>query len=188
MKPTAHPKTSLALLVLAVLSILPSAGCGNSGGVMAPAIMFNYAPASGPSPSVTTVLGPASTSSVAEIEIYISGVPDVLAASFTLDYDQATVVFLDFDVAASHLVSDGAAIQPIVQQTQTGQVTVGVTRLGATGIDFDQTHLLIRIRFLRAASSGTSALTFGNNELLNSMAPPQPISGVQWFGGNFQIN
>jgi hypothetical protein len=36
--------------------------------------------------------------------------------------------------------------------------------------------------------NGVSALTFGNNELLDSMTPPQPIPGVQWFGGSFQVN
>lgn len=177
------------MLALAVLSILPSGGCGSSsGGAVAPAIMFSYAPSNGPSPSVTTALGPASTASVAEIEFYVTDVLGVLSAGFTLDYDPATVAFLDFDVVGSHLASDGATIQPFVQLTQTTQVTVGVTRLAATGIDFNGPQLLIRIRFLRATSIGTSTLTFGNNELLDAMAPPQPISGVQWFGGSFQVN
>jgi len=189
MRPTNNTTTAVAVLASAMLLILPSAGCGSSGSaVMAPALMLTYAPATGASPSVTTALGAASSASVAQIEIYVNDVLDVLTASFTLDYDPTTVSFLDFDAAGSHLASDGTTIQPFVQLTQPGQVTVGVTRLGATGIDFNGGQLLMRIRFVRVASSGTSTLTFGNNELLDSTAPPQPISGVQWFGGSFQVN
>ena len=179
----------LAALTLVALSILPAGGCGGSSvGAVTSALTFTYVPSTGPSPSVTTVLGVASTASVAEIEIHVTDVLDVLTASFTLDYDPATVGYLDFDAAGSHLASDGVTIQPFVQLTRPGVVTVAVTRLGATGIDFDGSQFLIKIRFLRVTSSGTSALTFGNNELLDAMAPPQPISGVQWFDGTFQVN
>jgi len=189
MKPTGSRPMSLAMLVMAMCSMLFAAGCSSSGsGVVASPIMFTYVPGAGPSPSVTTVLGAASTASVAEIEIHVTGVLDVLTASFTLDYDPATVGFLDFDAAGSHLASDGTTIQPIAQLTGAGQVTVGVTRLGATGIDFNTAQFLIKIRFLRVTANGTSMLAFGNNELLDSMTPPQPIAGVQWFGGTFQVN
>jgi len=189
MEPTNSRPVFLAVLALAVLSILVATGCKSSGGGMVAApTMFTYAPAGGPSPSVTTVLGAASTASVAEIEFYVTGVSDVLTASFTLDFNPATVDYMDFDAAGSHLASDGTMIQPLAQLTQPGRVTVGVTRLGATGIDFNATEFLIKIRFMRGATAGTSPLTFVNNELLDSMAPPQPIAGVQWFGGTFQVN
>jgi len=189
MKSLDHQRTVLATLALLALSLLPMGGCGSSSsGVVASSILFTYVPVTGSSPSVTTALGVASTASVAEIEIYVSDVLDVLSASFTLDYDPATVGFLDFDTTGSHLSSDGVTVQPLVQLTGTGQVTVGVTRLGGTGIDFNGRRLLIVIRFLRVTSGGTSTLAFGNNDLLDTMAPPQPISGVQWFGGTFQVN
>ncbi len=158
---------------------------------MTPTIVLTYVPAPGTGlATVSTASGAGSTDGMAEVEIYVTGVLDVFTASFTLSFDAASVAFLDFDVAGSHLGSDGATIQPIVQQTQSGELTVGLTRLGATatGIDFNGTQLLMRIRFVRAASSGTSTLTFGNNDLLDAMAPPQSIPGVQWFGGSFQIN
>ena len=188
MKTTAGPKISLPLLALAVLAMLLSGGCGSSSNVPMLVTMFTYVPMNGPSPSVTTELGPASTVTVAEIDIYATDVLDVLTAGFTLDYDPATVSFRDFDTTGSHLTSDGTTIQPFAQLTGAGQVTVGVTRLGASGIDFNGRQLLIRIRFTRVTDNGVSALTFGNNELLDSMTPPQPISGVQWFGGSFQVN
>jgi predicted deacylase len=188
MKTTTAPKISLPLLALVALAILPSGGCGSSSNAPMLVTMFTYAPMSGPSPSVTTELGPTSTVNIAEIDVYATDVLDVLTAGFTLDYDPATVSFRDFDTAASHLASDGTMIQPFVQLTGAGQVTVGVTRLGATGIDFNGRQLIIRIRFTRVIDNGVSALTFGNNELLDSMTPPQPITGVQWFGGSFQVN
>ena len=191
MKPITSRPFLFAMFAVALLGVLPSAGCGSSGGgaVMTPTITLMYVPASAAGlATVTTASGAGSTDSIAVVEIYVTGVLDVLTASFTLNFDTASVAFLDFDVAGSHLGSDGATIQPIVQQTQTGELTVGLTRLAATGIDFNATQLLIRIRFVRAASSGTSTLTFGNNGLLDAMTPPQSIPGVQWFGGSFQIN
>ena len=164
-------------------------GCGSSGGVIATTIILTYAPDPGIGlATVTTATGAGSTNSIAEVEVYITDVLDVLTASFTLDFDATSVAFLDFDTSGSYLGSDGVTIQPIVQQVQSGQLTVGLTRLGANGIDFNGRQLLIRIRFSRASSSGTSTLTFSNNDLLDSTAPPQPIPGVQWFGGSFQIN
>ncbi|TDI48836.1 MAG: hypothetical protein E2P01_04550 [Acidobacteria bacterium] len=176
---------------LAASIAVPLAGCGSSGGggVMTPAIVLTYVPVSGTgAATVTTLSGVGSTDGIAVVEIYVTGVLDVLTASFMLSFDTASVAFLDFDVSGSHLASDGASIQPIVQQVQSGELTVGLTRLGATGIDFNGTQLLMRIRFVRVASSGTSTLTFSNNDLLDAMAPPQSIPGVQWFGGEFQIN
>ena len=49
-------------------------------------------------------------------------------------------------------------------------------------------QLLMGIRFVRVAARGTSTLKLRNNDLLDAMAPPQSIRGVQWFGGEFQIN
>jgi len=179
----------LVTFALLALLVFVSGGCGSSGNpVITSPIMFNYVPTTGPSPSVTTALGAASTGNVAEIEIHVTDVLDVLGAGFTIDFDPTTVSFVDFDVAGSHLSSDGATIQPFAQLTGTGQITVGVTRLGASGIDFNGRQLLIVIRFRRVTPNGTSMVMFGNNDLLDSMAPPQPIPGVQWFGGEFQVN
>lgn len=191
MKPGIQRNRLILAFVFAAMLAVPLTGCGSSGGggVMVPTIMLTYAPAPGTGPArVTTVYGAGSTAVTAVVEIHVTGVLDVLTASFKLNFDPVSVAFLDFDVVGSHLVSDGAAIQPVVQQTQAGQLTVGLTRLSATGIDFNGTQLLMRIRFVRVATSGTSALTFGNNSLLDSMAPPQSIPGVQWFGGSFQTN
>jgi hypothetical protein len=190
-KPIRNCPLLVAMLAVAVLSVFPSAGCGSSGGggVVTPALTLTYAPVAGTGlTTVTTASGAGSTVNIAVVEVFVTGVLDVLTASFTLNFDPASVAFLDFDTVGSHLGSDGTTIQPIVQQTQSGELTVGLTRLAATGIDFNGTQLLIRIRFARAASSGTSTLVFGNNDLLDSMAPPQSITGVQWFGGSFQIN
>ncbi len=180
--------TAWLSIALLALSVLPALGCGGSGGAAAPPINFVYAPATGASPSVTTDLGAASDSSVAVIEIYVTDVFDVFGANFTLNFDTAVVAYTGFDVVGSHLASDGEAVEPVVDQTQPGEVTVGLTRLASTGIDFSGRQFLIRIRFLRKTTAGTTALAFASNDLLNSMTPPQPIPGVQWFGGTFQVN
>ena len=191
MKPGIQRNRLILAFALAAALAVPWGGCGSSGGggVMTPTIVLTYVPAPGTGlATVSTASGAGSTDGMAEVEIYVTGVLDVFTASFTLSFDAASVAFLDFDVAGSHLASDGTTIQPIVQQLQSGELTVGLTRLGATGIDFNGTQLLMRIRFVRAASSGTSTLTFSNNNLLDAMAPPQSIAGVQWSGGSFQIN
>ena len=178
----------LGLGLAGSLLVLAAACGGSSGGAVAGAINFTYAPASGSSPSVSTELGAGSDSSVAVIEIHVTDVNDVLGAGFTLDFDPNVVGYLDFDVMGSHLASDGEALQPFAQSTRPGQVTVGVTRLAMTGVDFAGRRLLMRVRFLRTAAAGTSPLAFGSNDLLDSMTPPQPIPGVQWFGGTFQVD
>ncbi|NIM01937.1 MAG: hypothetical protein GTN89_14280 [Acidobacteria bacterium] len=183
------PTRTVWVFGLTGLVTLFAAGCGgSSSGVVAGAINFSYVPASGPSPSVTTASGPGSDDSVAVVEVHVTDVTDVLSASFSLDFDPGVVTLADFDVVGSHLGSDGATIEPLVQLTQPGRVTVGVTRLAAAGIDFNGRRFLIRIRFQRRTAAGTSVLTFTNNNLLDSSTPPRPIPGVQWFGGTFQVN
>ena len=109
-------------------------------------------------------------------------------SAFTLTYDTTVVGFIDFDMTNSHLSSDGTQLQAIVQENQPGTLTVGLTRTGSTGIDFNGTEPLISIRFSRVAASGTAVLGFANSELFDSNAPQQPIPGIQWFGGTFQVN
>jgi hypothetical protein len=178
-------RSIIASAVAAIVAVT-LAGCG--GSPTAPAIVLTYVPLLGSGPAVTTAAGNGSSDSIAVVEINVTDVPDVLSASFTLEFDAAAVTFLDFDTTGSHLGSDGTTVQPIVQQTQAGRLTVGLTRLAVNGIDFDGTGLLLRVRFARSADSGTSALAFSNNDLLGDTAPPQSIPGVRWFGGSFRID
>ncbi len=174
--------TPLAALVIA---------CGSSGtgAVLQPPPNLVFVPASAPMPgAVTTVTGAGSNSDLAIISVEITDVMGVHAASFTLTYNTAVVGFVDFDTAGSHLGSDGTQLQAIVQESQPGTLTVGLTRTGNAGIDFNGTEPLISIRFSRVAASGTAVLGVANAELLDSNAPPQPIPGIQWFGGSFQID
>lgn len=175
-------------LVLALL--LAVTGCGSSGssGVVVPPVVLSYVPAAGGGALTVTTTSGTATNDTAVVEINATDVTDVLTASFVLQFDPATVSYLDFDIGSSHLSSDGATLQPIVQETTPGQLTVGLTRLSATGIDFTGTRLVLSVRFNRMSSSGMSTLSFANASLLDDSAPPAPIPGLQWFGGTFQIN
>lgn len=188
MNPRIHRRRSILAFAVAVSLALSLTACGGSRRAVAPVFVLTYAPDPGAGSSVTTASGSGSTDNIAVVEIYVTDVLAVLTASFTLEFDPGKVTFLDFNDTGSHLESDGATIQPIVQQTQAGRLTVGLTRLAMTGIDFNGAQFLMRVRFSRAADSGMSALTFSNADLLDDTAPPQSIPGVQWFGGTFRID
>ena len=178
---------SVFLILLAAVAIACSSS--GTGTVLQPAPNLVFVPASAPAPgTVTSATGTGSTGDRAVIDVQVTDVMDVHAASFTLTYNTAVVGFIDFDTTGSHLGSDGTQLQAIVQENQPGTLTVGLTRLGATGIEFNGTEPLISIHFSRAAASGTASVDFVNTELLDSNAPPQPIPGIQWFGGSFQID
>ena len=180
-----------AVLLLLIVPIVLLISCGGSGAgaVLQPPPNLVFVPASAPaSGAVTLASGGGSTGDLAVIDIEVTDVMDVHTASFTLTYDSGVVGFIDFDTAGSHLGSDGTQLQAIVQENSPGTLTVGLTRLGATGIEFNGTEPLISIHFSRVAATGTSSLDFVNSDLLDATAPPQPIPGIQWFGGSFQVN
>lgn len=178
------------IVALGTVIALATVACGGGSddAVVPMAGELGFTPDSPPATrAVTLALSGGSTGDQAVIDVQLTDVTSVHTASFTLSYDSSVVRYFDFDTTDSNLDSDGIQIQAIVHENMPGTLTVGLTRLGATGIEFSGTRSLIELRFSRLADAGASPLDFTNTDLLGG-APPQPISNIVWFGGSFQIN
>jgi hypothetical protein len=126
------------------------------------------------------------------VDLMVNGVQDLFAANFVVTYPNNVVGFSAADGLGSVLADDNTAVQVIPRVTNAGEVTIAITRLGAeTGIDVLDDgvgKLLIRLVFIRAASSGSGNLEFTTGELLNSGDPePDEIPNSVWTGGTIGI-
>ena len=57
----------------------------------------------------------------------------------------------------------------------------------APGVDASGTVVLIELRF-RVTQAATSQMAFQSPDLLDDQLQPQPIPGIQWFGGTIVGN
>ncbi len=162
-----------------------SPGCGGGGGVVTPTVCIAFAPGSAPAPG-TIVAAQTSTGAcdLVSIDLLVTGVTDIFAASFTVDYDQSIASYDRVSTSGSLLASDGRTVE-VLEDRRSGHVTIGLTRRGATtGIDAAGTALLVRLFFLKAGTAaGSGSLGFSNTKLLGSETPPQEKQGMQWSGG-----
>jgi len=160
--------------------------CGSSGGgAAAPGSCLSYG-AAGAAAANTVVARQAAGAScdLIAVEFVVTGVSDLFATAFTVQFDSAVVSYESLTIIGSVLSSDGAALQ-VIEQESAGQVVIGITRVASTGIATD--GILVTLIFRRLAASGTSPLSFTGESLLDSSTPPAPIASV-WFGGTFTIN
>ena len=185
-------RSKIAVMVLATL--LAVTGCGGGGSRTAGAVSsscLSYAPASGPvSSTVVTSSGGGSSCGVLELEFVITQITDVFGGSFTVNYDPSFMNFDSASVVGSHLGSDGAMLD-IQAGIAAGEVSIGITRLASTGIDFTGANqVLIKVLFARTQSSGTATapLTITDGRLLGSETPPVEKPGITWHGGEVTLN
>ena len=154
-----------------------------------PAVTIDFVPSSAPtagSVTVRSVSGPVGDLHIIAIEA--TDISNVFAAAFTLQVDPTVALYRGFDSSMSFLSSDGATIQAIVQETSSGVITVGLTRVASNGINITGTQELLQLTFARASSGGTGVLGFAANTLQDDQTPPQTIPGISWSGGNYVVN
>lgn len=176
------PARAALLLFMAVL--LPSCDGGDGGGAqVCIRFMASSAPASGT--VVAREAGQACT--VVTVELVVTDVSDVFSASFVAVFNPGLASYAGLDTGGSFLSSDGTALE-VLEDVQSGRVTVGLTRLGSsTGIDVVGSEVLVKVLFRRVADSGSGILDLQNTKLLGSETPPQEKMGIQWFGGTLLI-
>lgn len=181
-------KTGLLVLVATSLHC----GGGGRGGDVLPSTCITFSASAAPGSSmVVAQQGSGSQCDLVEVELVVTDVDDVFAASFIVVFDAALAQYQGTSLSGSLLTSDGAQVQVVERTLQAGQVSVGLSRLGTNvgGIDFTGTGSLVKLLFQQNPGAGTAAgsLTFGNPRLLGSETPPQEKTGVQWSGGSFQL-
>ncbi len=176
---------------LAASLVLPAAcltGCGGRSGEDGMCITFGSGASPAPSTAVTRQ-GSTSNCDVVKVEVVLDGVSDVAAVAFEVTFDPALVAYDGCSLNGSHLNSDGAQVE-ILQRQETGRVSLGLTRLSpAAGIDFADPGVVVRLRFRKAAGSGSGSapLAFTTHQVFGSEEPPQAKTGIDWFGGTLRV-
>ncbi len=178
----------LGLVVASIFgAALLATACSGSTPV-APSVCLSFsAPASAPS-TVTPRTASGATCDLLSVDLLLRDVNDVFAAEFVAAFDPAVVRYESASDLSSHLRSDGANVQTVVQE-QTGRITVGISRIGAqTGVNFTGERLLVRLTFRRASSSAAvSTLVFSSTAVYGSETPPVAKPGIAWQTGTFRV-
>jgi len=186
----------LAVAVLAGLS--PACdGDDNGGGGTSTTSCLQYESSGVPGAiTVTTIDGVPDDDecNFVYVDLMVHDVQDLYAANFVVTYPVNVVGFSAAIGEGSFLSSDNTAVDVEARVTDAGEVTLAITRLAvATGIDIPDDGVgkrLIRLAFVRAASSGSGDLEFTVSQLLDSggpNSPPVEIPNSVWTGGTIGI-
>ena len=177
--------TAIAIWALVALVV----GCGG-GGAGESATGSKFAGSFTPdvqNPGANTVYmtgsaGQGSNTNLVTLHVYVNNTTDIYGASFDLEFDPAMAQFVNW--TAGQVLEFGS--QPVSYQINAstpGRVVVGVARTnGGVGVTVPDAKPLIHLT-LRVTDAGSSSVAFQSPALLNSQNPPQPKTGVTFFGG-----
>ena len=181
-----HPMILLLGILVGVSGTLACSGGDSTGGLPLDGACLDLA---GSTPAQATVSLDKGTSScdMLAIDVVVTDVADVFASSFTLNYDASLARYERSSTPGSLLISDGTTVQ-VLEESQTGSVTIGLTRLGVTdGVDAIGTQLLVTLLFSTVADAGDAGITFSNEAILGSETPPVDKATVEWVGGTMVV-
>lgn len=184
-----------ALLALALaLPWLGGQGCsGDDDGGVLEEVCLAFTAAEAPAPGiVTTRLRGDSTCTTAALEIVATGpgLDDVWSLDTTVTFDADVVSWTGSSTAGCVLGSDGSEVAANIALTDSGVLTVGVTRvLAATGIDIPEDGgILVTLFFSPNTDTADSgALALGGDCLRSDGEPPPVIPDVTCSGGTFVV-
>ncbi len=126
---------------------------------------------------------------VVVVELVVTGVADVFAANFEIDFpNEFALISQDLDVSESFLGDD--AIQ-VLEEISPGIGEAGVTRVDTNsgGVTPDDTNnILVKMAFLRFVSSGSGALLLNDANLILAGTPPVgAVPALPFRGGTLMI-
>lgn len=178
-----------------VIVLVAGAACGGSSGDPVPGpgggssnLVAGFTPDQ-PSPGADTVAlhEGASTDDIVTVRVAVTDVGGIFGAAFDLTYDPGRASFVNW-TSGTLLEQGGHTPSYQVDGRTPGQVVVGASRQGsAPAVDAVGTVPLIELRF-RVTQAGTSQIAFQSPDLLDDQLQPQPIPGIQWFGGTLVGN
>jgi hypothetical protein len=185
--------TAFLVATLATVSVACGGGSGGGGGggpsPAPPSFVGSFTPDADPPGSSTVALGQGAAGSgdLVRLEVNLTDIDDVYGASFAVMFDPASARFINRS-PGTLLERGGQAVLYQHSVPQPGRLEVGVTRVDAVpGVNVSGTATLVYLTF-QVTRAGTSAVTFGNADLLDSQPPPQPIGGLSWYGGTLVAN
>lgn len=137
-----------------------------------------------PGPDTTAMDLGSATGDLVTVRVEVTDTDGVYAAAFDVTYDPSMASYVAF-TPGSLLEQAGHSPTYQVNASSPGRVVVGVSRNGnVPAVDAMGTNNhLISLTF-RVRQAGSAPLTFGSPALYDGQAPPQPLSGIQWFGGS----
>ena len=166
-----------------LLAGLVANGCGSDNGGLSSSLHASFTaeqPAPGPA-SVTLEPGRA-TGDLIEVRVRLTDIVDVYGAAFYVVLDPAIASFVRY-TPGEILESDGEIPFYLVDSGQPGRIVVSANRLGPVGgVDVTGSRTLLTLT-LRVVGVGVSGATFDAVALYDSQLQPQPMPGIQWFGG-----
>jgi len=180
-------RRALTLGVLLVLALV-ALGCSDDDQMTGDPCL-EFSPTTIPDPlSVTATEGQGSTCDVAVVDLVVTDVSNLYAASFDVQFDATRVALATVSTTNSVLTSDGAPLLRQVTPVASGRVHVALTRSQVTTVvDVVGGGSLATLAFVRAGTSGMSTLTFTDADLLDPSTPPVPLPGISFHGGAFNI-
>lgn len=182
--------------IAVVVMLIAAAGCGGgSNGDTSPVpgggssnLVASFTPDQ-PSPGADTVTMQAgsSTNDIAAVRVAVTDVNGIFGAAFDLTYDASRAAFVNW--APGTLLEQGGHTPTYQVDARTpGRLVVGASRQGSVpAVDANGTVALIELLF-RSTQAGSSQLAFQSADLLDGQLQPQPIPGIQWYGGTLVAN
>jgi hypothetical protein len=172
----------LLLLLLVTPLVAWSCNSGSSNPSGPRSITFTPLSTTPPSNSVT-LQQVSTTSNTVVIEVRMTQVNGVFAASFDLVYSSTVASFVSAS-EGTFLNSGGATTQLIVNSTTPGRVIVGLSRLSASSGGASGSGTLMTVT-LRSVAVGTTGVSFENARLGNPSGTQ--IAGVVFSGGTIDV-
>jgi len=126
---------------------------------------------------------------VITLRVNVTDTSGVFGAAFELQYDPSMVSF-QTSAPGTLLEQGGQTVTYNVATSSPGRLVVAVQRQGtsASGANAQGTVSLVRLTF-RLLGTGTSGIDFMSSPALyDAQATPQPLPGIDWYGGTFAAN
>ncbi len=119
------------------------------------------------------------------VEVRANDVEDLYGVSFDLQYPTDLLTWRRGNFTEGSFLDEGGAVETeiLIDRRPAGNLVVGISRLGdAPGVS--GSGLLFSLEFVNEAVEGTGALTFSDNDVVDSAGNIQEDS--QWLAGTIE--
>lgn len=142
-----------------------------------------FTPAEDPAAgTVVARYGDESTCEQAIVELVVTDVDDVFGLNTQVMYNASANRYIGYTTVGTVLGSDGASVVPLIAETTSGTIEIGMDRISDTGVDITGTGMLVQLYFSPSAV-GSAPLTLEAGCLWGAGDPPVSLPAVTCSGG-----